>query len=158
MASANPSMTDAGMIRGAAEPDAGPQPRVKAINRQQLQLHPIEVDRLVEDDHPVRAIWELVGRMNLAPCYAAIKAVEGVGGREATDPRLLISLWVFAYSDGVSAAREIERRLGYHPAYQWLAGLQVLNYHTLADFRTQHQAALHGLFVDVLGCWRRRGW
>ncbi len=33
MASANPSMTDAGMIRGAAEPDAGPQPRVKAINR-----------------------------------------------------------------------------------------------------------------------------
>jgi len=36
--------------------------RCKQINRQQLLLRPVEVEKLVEQDHPVRAIWELVGR------------------------------------------------------------------------------------------------
>ncbi len=128
-----------------------PKPRLKAIDRQQMRLHPVEVERLVEPDHAVRAIWELVGQRDLAGFYAPIKAVEGVAGREAIDPRLLISLWVWALSDGVSSAHEIERRCQYHPVYQWLTGLEVINYHTLSDFRTQHQQALHQLFVEVLG-------
>jgi hypothetical protein len=57
---------------------APPQPRLKFINRQQQLLHPIDVEQLVEADHPVRAIWQLVGRMNLEPYYQSIGAVEGV--------------------------------------------------------------------------------
>lgn len=128
-----------------------PKPRLKAIDRQQMRLHPVEVERLVEPDHAVRAIWELIGQRDLAGFYAPIKAVEGVAGREAIDPQLLISLWVWALSEGVSSARAIERRCQYHPAYQWLTGLEVINYHTLSDFRTQHQGALRQLFVEVLG-------
>ena len=71
--------------------------RRKLINRQQLLLRPVEVEKLVEEDHPVRAIWELVGRFNLEPFYAEIESVEGVAGRPVWDPRLLISLWIFAY-------------------------------------------------------------
>ena len=127
------------------------KPRLKAIDRQQMRLHPVEVERLVEPDHAVRAIWELVGQRDLAGFYAPIKAVEGVAGREAIDPRLLISLWVWALSDGVSSAHEIERRCQYHPVYQWLTGLEVINYHTLSDFRTEHREALRQLFVEVLG-------
>jgi transposase len=124
---------------------------LKAIDRQQMRWHPLEVERLVDEDHPVRAIWELIGQRDLSGFYAPIKAVEGVAGREALDPQLLISLWVWAYSEGVSSAREIERRCHYHPVYQWLTGLEVINYHSLSDFRTQHQVALHQLFVEVLG-------
>ena len=147
MDNANPSALDY-PTAGVVEP---PKPRLKAIDRQQMRLHPVEVERLVEPDHAVRAIWELVGQRDLAGFYAPIKAVEGVAGREAIDPRLLISLWVWALSDGVSSAHEIERRCQYHPVYQWLTGLEVINYHTLSDFRTQHQQALHQLFVEVLG-------
>jgi hypothetical protein len=32
--------------------------QLKPINRQQLLLRPVEVEKLVEEDHPVRAIWE----------------------------------------------------------------------------------------------------
>ena len=53
----------------------------------------------------------------------AIEAVEGVAGRSAWDPRLLISVWIYAYTTGVSSAREISRLCRYHPAYQWLTGL-----------------------------------
>jgi len=133
---------------GVVEPA---KPRLKGIDRQQMRLHPVEVERLVEPDHAVRAIWELIGQRDLAGFYAPIKAVAGVAGREAIDPRLLISLWVWALSEGVSSAREIERRCQYHPVYQWLTGLEVINYHTLSDFRTQHREALHQLFVEVLG-------
>ena len=133
---------------GGVEP---PKPRLKAIDRQQMRLHPVEVERLVEPEHAVRAIWELIGQRDLAGFYAPIKAVAGVAGREAIDPRLLISLWVWAYSEGISSAREIERRCQYHPVYQWLTGLEVINYHTLSDFRTEHREALHQLFVEVLG-------
>ena len=43
---------------GVVEPA---KPRLKAIDRQQMRLHPVEVERLVEPDHAVRAIWELIG-------------------------------------------------------------------------------------------------
>jgi transposase len=131
--------------------------RSKPINRQQMLLRPVEVEKLVEEGHPVRAIWELVGRMNLQPFYAEIESVEGVAGRPVWDPQLLISLWLYAYKDGVSSAREIARLCEYHPAYQWLTGLEVVNYHTLADFRIDHKEALDRLFIDVLGVLSHEG-
>lgn len=131
--------------------------RRKEINRQQLLLRPVEVEKLVDLGHPVRAIWELVGRLNLEPFYVEIESVEGVAGRPVWDPRLLISLWVYAYKDGVSSAREIARLCEYHPAYQWLSGLEVVNYHTLADFRIRHKEALDRLFIEVLGVLSHEG-
>jgi transposase len=131
--------------------------RQKEINRQQLLLRPVEVEKLVDLGHPVRAIWELVGRLNLEPFYAEIESVEGVAGRPVWDPRLLISLWIYAYKDGVSSAREIARLCEYHPAYQWLSGLEVVNYHTLADFRIRHKEALDQLFIQVLGVLSHEG-
>ena len=135
------------------------QPRVrrKEINRQQLLLRPVEVEKLVDLNHPVRAIWELVGRLNLEPFYAEIESVERVAGRPVWDPQLLISLWLYAYKEGVSSAREIARLCEYHPAYQWLTGLEVVNYHTLADFRIRHKEALDQLFIDVLGVLSHEG-
>jgi hypothetical protein len=51
----------------------------------------------------------------------------------------------------VSSAREISRRWEYDPAYQWLTGLEVINHHTLPDFRVRHEQALDELFLQVLG-------
>jgi hypothetical protein len=35
--------------------------RLRPIQRDQLCWHMLDVERLIEDDHPVRAIWEFVG-------------------------------------------------------------------------------------------------
>jgi transposase len=111
----------------------------------------LDVERLIEPDHPARAIWELVGRLKLEGFYAPIEAVEGTAGRTPWDPRLLVSLWIYAYSRGISSAREIARRCSYEPAFQWLGGLGEINHHTLSDFRVDHDASLRELFVQVLG-------
>lgn len=131
--------------------------RCKPVERNQLLLRTVDVEKLVGAGHAVRAIWELVGHLDLKPYCAEIGAVEGQAGRPVWDPQVLISLWIYAYKDGINSAREIERRCEYHPAYQWLTGMEVVNYHTLADFCTVHEAALEGLFIEVLGVLSHQG-
>src|SRR5271156_876767 len=127
------------------------RPRLVSVDRRQMVLRAIEVERLIEADHPARAIWELVGRLDLSRYYAEILAVEGRAGRDHTDPQVLISLWLYAYSRGISSAREVERRCEYEPAFQWLCALAPSSYRTLSGFRSSEKAALDDLFVQVLG-------
>ena len=68
------------------------RPRLAMVNRQQMVMRAIDVERLIEEDDPARSIWELVGRLDLSRYYAGIAAVEGRAGREHTDPQVLISL------------------------------------------------------------------
>ncbi len=126
-------------------------PRLITANRDQLIMAPVDVENLIADDHPARAIWEFVGRLDLEPYQLAIKSVEGSAGRPAYDPRLLISIWILATSMGEGSAREIERLCTFHPAYQWMTGMQEINHHTLSDFRIDHKEKLDELFTQVLG-------
>ena len=57
---------------------------------------------------------------------------------------------MYAYSQGLGSAREVARRCEYDPAFQWLTGLEEVNYHTLADFRVEKQKELDELFTQVL--------
>lgn len=134
-----------------SEPVERPRPRVRKVDRKQMLLRPVDVESLVGSDHEVRAIWSLAGQLDLQLYYDGIKSVEGVAGREAIDPKVLICLWIYSYSEGVSSAREIGRLCETDPAYQWLTGMQEINYHTLADFRVGHQKELDKIFADVLG-------
>ncbi len=127
------------------------RPRLAAVNRQQMVMRAVDVERLIEEDHPARAIWELVGRLDLSRYYAAIAAVEGRAGRDHTDPQVLISLWLYAYSRGISSAREVARQCEYEPAFQWLCALEPVSHRTLSGFRSSQKAALDDLFVQVLG-------
>ena len=131
--------------------------RLRKPNRAQMVMAMIDVEELVAADHPVRGIWELVGSLDLSKYAEQIKAVEGGAGRPPWDPQLLISLWIYAYSDGVNSAREIERLSKHDPAYQWLVGLEEVNHHTLSDFRAGHRNELNQLFAEVLGLLRAEG-
>jgi transposase len=116
-----------------------------------LLLHTVDVENLIEEDHSARAIWKLIGKLDLSLYHASIAAVEGHAGRDHTDPQLLISLWLYAYSQGVSSAREVARRCAFEPGFAWLCGLQPVSHRTLSGFRSGHQEALSSLFIQVLG-------
>lgn len=126
-------------------------PRLKAIDRQQLVFRTVDVESLIEEDHPARAIWAFTGQMNWGCFHSSIQAVQGVAGRPCWDPRLLGSLWIYAYSRGIGSAREIARLCKYDPAFQWLTGLQEVNYHTVSDFRVGYKEPLDELFTQALG-------
>src|SRR5688572_196523 len=138
-------------LRRMSDQEQNPAPRVEPINRDQMILTPINVERLIPQGHPARNIWEFLGRMDLSRFAAGIKSVEGHAGRNVWDPRLLIAIWLYSYSRGISSAREIERQSEYEPGLQWLTGLRVVNRHSLSDFRVKHGHALQELFEQVLG-------
>jgi transposase len=133
------------------------QPLIRYVNRQQMSWRAVDVEKLISEDHPARAIWALVGRLDLSSFYRVIESSVEEGGRPAFDPQLLISLWVYAYSQGIGSAREIARRCEYDPAFQWLTGLTEVNYHTLADFRVEKQQELDELFTQVLAALSKEG-
>jgi transposase len=63
--------------------------------------------------------------MDLSFYHSEISAVAGSAGRDHAAPQLLIGLWLYAYSHGVSSARELARRCEFEPGFQWLCGLNV---------------------------------
>ena len=65
-----------------------PAPRLAAIHRDQVLLRPVDVEKLIDEDHGARSIWKLVGRLDLSLYHAQIEAVEGRAGRNHTDPQL----------------------------------------------------------------------
>jgi len=98
-----------------SKPSTSASPRLVAIDRRQFLLRTIDVENLIDENHSARSVWELVGRLDLSLYHAHIAAVEGHAGREHTDPQLLISLWLYAYSRGISSAREVARQCEFEP-------------------------------------------
>src|SRR5260370_19100398 len=130
------------------------QPLIRYVNRQQRSWRAVDVEHLISEDHPARAIWTLVGRFDLSPFYQAIESSVEEGGRPAFDPQLLISLWGYAYSQGIGSARVVARRCEYDPAFPWLTALDEGHYHTLADFREGRKEELDELCTQEVAAVR----
>jgi len=126
-----------------AEPAlVGGAARVMSPQRNQVELRPVDLESLLVHDHAARTVWAFVQALDLAPLYARIKSVAGRGGAPAIDPAILVALWLWATIDGVGSAREIDRLCERDDAYRWICGGVGVNYHSLADFRTAHEAWL----------------
>jgi transposase len=83
------------------------KPRVVSPNRNQLLLQPTDLEKCIPDDHPARGVWRFVESLDLSAFYDEIKARGSDPGRPATDPKVLLSLWVYANSEGVGSARQL---------------------------------------------------
>ena len=134
----------------AARPPGRGTPRLRVPHRDQVEFTWSSLDERLDPESPARAVWALVCRLDLDAWLADIKAVEGHVGRDATDPRLLVALWVFATLKGIGSARELERLCKDHLAYQWLCGGVSVNYHMLADFRSQGGAKWDALLTQIV--------
>jgi transposase len=143
-----PKTNDRAKRREAAKPDG--KPRFVEADRKQIHLRPVDLEDLIGADHPARAIWALLDELNLSAFYESILARGSHPGRPAIDPRILLALWLFATSEGVGSARELERLCSEHKAYQWLRGGVSVNYHTLSDFRSERKNELDRLLTQIL--------
>lgn len=108
-------------------------------------------------DHRARLLWGIVSQLDLSSFLAEAKAVEGHQGRDQTSVRMLLTLWLYAISVNVGSGREIERRLGSDPAFQWIVGDKRVGRTTLNEFRVSHPKALEKAFTDVLGVLLSKG-
>jgi transposase len=128
----------------------GSSVRLRKPNRQQMGWVAQCPDDLVGADHPVRMVAAVVEKLDVWGFEEAIKARAGVAGRDTTDPRLLIGLWLYASIRGIGSARELARRAEESAPFRWLCGGVTVNHHMLSDFRTGHGSALDALFTQVI--------
>ena len=130
-----------------ARPQGG-KPRLRVAQRNQVAVRTLSLDQMLPCDDEARLVWDFVCQSDLSGMLAGIRAVEGHVGRNATDPRILYALWLFATLKGVGSARELNRLCERHLSYQWICGEVSVNYHMLADFRVQHKAVLDELLTE----------
>lgn len=122
--------------------------RVARPHRTQREYFEISLDERLPADHPVRILWRFVKGLNLDRFYEKIEVSGSRSGRTAIDPAILLALWLQGTVDGISSARELDRRTKESIVYEWLCGGVSVNYHTLSDFRSEHCVALESLLVD----------
>jgi transposase len=139
-----------------ANPGKG-KPRLETADRQQIGMRLASLDELLPEDHRARIVWEMVKEYDLSALYMGIAAVEGEAGRPAIDPRLLVAVWLYATLEGVGSARAVERMCQDHLGYQWLLGGVSVNYHTLADFRVEHEGWLDQLLTHSVAAMMQEG-
>src|SRR5271157_74680 len=149
--------------------EAKPAVRLRRAERRQMAMVVQCPDDLVGPSHPVRRVMAVVEKLDLSRFCDPIQAREGVAGklapsrfcdpsrawkgvagRDATDPQLLVALWLYACIHGIGSARELARRCEDSAAFRWLCGGVGVNHRLLSDFRTDHGDALDRLFTQVI--------
>jgi len=132
-------------------------PRVESPDRRQLLMTPVDLERIIAEDHPARAVWAFVERLDLSGFYDEIQARGSEPGRSAKDPKLLLALWLYATSEAVGSARLLSRLCERDAPYQWLCGGVQVNHHTLSDFRVGHGKKLDRLLTQNLAVLMKLG-
>jgi transposase len=124
--------------------------RLRVPERRQMAMVVQCPDDWVPAQHAVRMVAALVETLDVSGFAEPIKARAGVAGRDATDPGLLVGLWLYACIRGIGSARELARRCEESAAFRWLCGGVTVNHRLLSDFRGDHGAALDELFTQVI--------
>ena len=109
--------------------------RLRVPERRQMAMVVQCADDLVSAQHPVRMVMGLLETLDLTRFSEPIRARAGVAGRDATDPRLLVGLWLYACIRGLGSSREVARRCEESAPFRWLCGGVTVNHRLLSDFR-----------------------
>lgn len=125
-------------------------PRIVRPERDQLRWDMVDLDSQLPPDHRARLVWLFVTGLELSAFYARIRARDDAAVRPASDPAVLLAVWLYATLDGVGAARAIARLCQHHAAYRWLCGGVPVNHDLLSSFRRESGRELDALLTQSL--------
>lgn len=114
------------------------KPRITTAQRDQYEIRSCVLDDIIPKDHLARSVWSYVEKLDFSITLGKIHSVVGSAGRPAIDPKILFALWMFATIKSINSSRVIVEYTLEHDAFKWLCGGVKVNYHTIADFRTDH--------------------
>jgi transposase len=126
-----------------------------ACDREQELLLPPSLRDWLPEEHLAWCVLDAVSEMDLAAFYASYR--DDGWGRAAHDPAMMVALFVYAYAIGVRSSRAIERRCHDDVAFRVIAANRAPDHATIARFRVRHEAAIAGLFGEVLALCARSG-
>jgi transposase len=124
-------------------------------DREQELLLPPSLREWLPEEHLAWCVLDAVSEMDVAAFYASYR--DDGWGRAAHDPAMMVALFVYAYAIGVRSSRAIERRCRDDVAFRVITANHAPDHATIARFRVRHEAAIAGLFGEVLALCARSG-
>jgi transposase len=131
--------------------------RLRVPERRQVEFVSAAVDDMLPDDHWVRLVWQHIEALDLSEFEAEVRAIEGGVGRDATDPRILLCLWVVALSEGIGSARRLVELCERDLVYRWICGGVTVNRDLLASFRSKNGPKLDKLLSQTVAALMKVG-
>ena len=79
--------------------EAAPRLKLRLADRGKLVLTAIALEDALPANHKARAIVALLERVDTQAFYTGIRSLEGKAGRGMRDPKTMIAVILYAYSD-----------------------------------------------------------
>lgn len=119
----------------------------RAWNPDQAALLPASKRDYLGDAHLAVFLRDLLEHLNLRPI---LEAYTEDRGQPPYDPRMMTVLLLYAYSQGITSSRQIERHCREDLAFMYLTADAQPDHDTICAFRRQHLAAFQPLFLETL--------
>jgi len=123
------------------------KPLFKAYSQNQQFLFPPSLDSMIEVNHPVRVVDEVIDRVDID---IIIKKYKG-GGATSYHPRMLLKVLVYGYLNNTYSSRRIEASIKENIYFMWLAGMQQPDHRTINRFRSERlRTILKTVFAQIV--------
>lgn len=120
----------------------------RTYSQNQAMLLPPSLKECLQEDHLCFVIDDVVDGLDLS-CIEKSYSHEG---SPAYNPKLLIKIIFYAYSQGIRSSRKIENGLSENIALRFLSGNSHLDHGTINLFRKSHLAELPSIFAQIVVC------
>ncbi len=140
---------------GCARPNRSVDKTFRRYDQDQPMLLAPDLRDWLPADHPARWVDDLVEHgLDLASFFDDYREARGA---PPYDPRLMLKLLIFGYSNGITSSRELERRCQHDVAFMFLTAQAAPDFVAIARFRKRHLKAFTALFTQALGLCAQAG-
>ena len=110
-------------------------------------LFPSTLDDRIPADHPVRAVDEMLDRLDWSAWEAKYN---GRSGQPPIHPSILCKVLLFAILRGIRSSRKIEYEVKHSIDFMWLVSGRTFDHSTLSAFRRDHQKQVKKMYRDMV--------
>lgn len=126
---------------------ASPTKGFRAWSPAQAALLPAAKRDHLGEGHLAVFLLDLLPTLTLQPI---LDAYADDRGQPPYDPRMMTVLLLYAYSQGITSSRQIERRCREDLGFMYLTADACPDHDTICAFRREHLPAFQGLFLESL--------
>jgi len=107
-------------------------------------------------DHPVYRVMDIVSTLDLSEIERKVQDRDSRGNKPY-HPRMMVTLLIWSYSNGVFASRAIQEATYEQIPFRVVTGNQHPHFTRIAAFRADHFEAFMGLYLQVLALCQKLG-
>jgi transposase len=117
------------------------------VPREQMVLISVTLEDRIPEDHPVRALDEILSEMDWSGWEGEY---HGSFGQPPIHPSVMCKVLLFAMIRRIRSSRQIEYNLGHSIDFMWLASGRTIDHSTLSEFRRKHREQLKELYRQMI--------